>query len=130
MKTHQCLILFHQPDFDLARANALLTERGLSVTSNGDSLFVRWSDGPTLGVALRRGPKVQAEATKIGRGTSHAVALAACDAQLEISVADLEEVLDEMNTLIETQATLQSATGGWMFNTWNEQLSAPDEGAG
>ena len=48
------------------------------------------------------------------------------DAQFEITFGDLDEVLDEINTLIEVQATLQGATHGYQYNAWNRQWSAPD----
>jgi len=45
----------------------------------------------------------------------------------EIGIADLDEVLDEINTLIEVQCTLQDATSGYLFNSWNGEVSGPEK---
>jgi len=112
---------------DLDEAERLLTEQGLDVASDGDALVVQWEeDGPALRIRLSAAPHVNAEAIEIAEGTAHAAAMRACDARFEIDIDDLDETLDEINTLIEVQATLQGATGGYLFNSWNGELSAPD----
>ena len=40
---------------------------------------------------------------------------------------DLEAVLDEINTLIEVQSILQSATHGLMYLSWNHNFAGPDD---
>lgn len=117
-----CILLTGQPGSWLQFMGPLSTQRWPA--------RVHWGPGtPRLAVRLSRGPDHQVDTTGIGEGTPHGRALARCDAWLEISFDDLDEVLDESNTLIETQLTLQDATGGFMFNTWNGTLSAyePDQ---
>src|SRR5262245_27382193 len=112
-----CLILFRDAHLGLDEAVHLLSDRGLCVRREGDSLAVRWDQGkgPVLTVGLVGGEVIRQEAEEIGEGTPHAAALSGCDARFEISFDDLDEVLDEINTLIEVQCTLQDATGGFLF---------------
>ena len=81
--------------------------------------------GPTLRVYLVGGPEVRTQGREAAAGTPHGAAMAACDARFEIVIDDLATVLDEMNTLLEVQLTLQDLTGGLLFNTWTGKLSAP-----
>ena len=37
------------------------------------------------------------------------------------------EVLDEMNTVIEVQTTLQAATRGLVYTSWNDGFAGPDD---
>jgi hypothetical protein len=50
-----------------------------------------------------------------------------CDTEILIELSNVEEVLDEINTLIEVQATLQAATGGLMYLSWNHNFVGPDD---
>ena len=120
------MVLFHDPSIGLKEAAQILKDRSLTVEDRETSLQVRWDDGPVLTIRLSRGPVVQQMAAEIGQDTPYAEDLAHCDACFAILIEDLENVLDEINTLIETQLALQYATGGFLFNTWNSQLSPPD----
>lgn len=112
---------------DLDAASRLLIAQGLDVAADGDALVVQWEeDGPALRIRLSAAPHVSAEAIDIAKDTMHATAMRECDARFEIDIEDLDETLDEINTLIEVQGTLQDATGGYLFNSWNGELSAPD----
>ncbi len=112
---------------DLNGAARLLAEQGLDVAADGQALVVQWEDdGPALRIRLSAAPHVNAEAIEIAEGTAHAAGMSRCNARFEIDIDDLDETLDEINTLIEVQATLQDATDGYLFNSWNGELSAPD----
>lgn len=124
--TPHCLILSNS-DIGLSTVHTLLSKRGLTVTETEDELLVRWHEGPELRVSLERGSQVQLRAAKIEKNTPHALTLAGCDASLKISFDDLNEVLNETNTLIEIQLTLQDATKGWMWLSWNKNLVFPEE---
>jgi hypothetical protein len=91
----------------------------------GDELTVRYPGGPQLRVAYVQEPSVPQEAGEISEGTPHAADMSRCEVRFEILIDDLDAVLDETNTLIETQLTLQTATGGFMFNTWGGQVVGP-----
>ena len=106
-------------------AARLLTGRGMRVQQGSGQLVVQWQNGPVLGIRYAAGPQVAKEANEIGARTPHAAAMAACNARFEVAIADLETALDEMNTLIEVQMTLQEATGGYLFCGWNRALTGP-----
>ncbi len=127
MKTvDRSLILFHNPTFGLVEAHAALSKTGLTVTPQNESLIVRWYDGPLLTVRYFHGAQIASQIQRFGRGTDYSTQLARFDSLFEITFDDLDEVLDEINTLIEVQATLQDATQGFLYNTWNQNLSAPE----
>lgn len=111
---------------DLDRAAAALTAAGLRSIRRGEALDVTWTDPHVhLTVTLARGPAIATAAREFGEGTEFAARLDACDARFEIAIADLDAVLDETNTLIQTQHALLDLTGGVLYNTWNGRLSAP-----
>lgn len=114
---------------DLAAAGAALREAGLDVEEAGACWRVRWDDGPLLRVGLSAAPQVAAQASALGEGGA-VPGIGACDVRFEIAIDDLDEALDEANTLIEVQATLQGLTGGYLFNSWNAELLPPDEDGG
>lgn len=79
---------------------------------------------PVLTVWLSTEPHVQLEARE--QAEEHEVPeLAACRWRFEVSFDDLDEVLDETNTLFEVQATLQDLTTGYVVNAWNGALTLP-----
>lgn len=109
----------------LDSAREALVGRGLSVRATPRGLEASWAeDGPLLRVAFARGNHVAEEVAEIAEGSEFEAAMRACSARFEIAIDDLDEALDEMNTLIEVQATLQQATAGFLFNSWNRELSA------
>ncbi len=120
------LIFFHRPGFNLENAVDLLMSHVLAIHPQGGKTVITWGDGPQLRLYFANGEDVEHEAEEIGIGTSYADNIKACDARFEIAFDDLDEVLDEINTLIEVQVTLQEATKGFLFNSWNGQLTPPD----
>ena len=126
IETANSIVMFNGSALDLAGARRALEATTLTVDGDDQELRVRWADGPVLRVSLERGPGVLAEAHELGAGTAFVTQLQACDARLVIAFDDLGAVLDEVNTLIETQVTLQQATQGILFNTWNDEMSAPE----
>jgi hypothetical protein len=130
MADHATLILFRSGCGDLESAATLLADRGMSVKrvsrELGNELIVGYRRGPRLRVAFLCESYVQEEASAIGEGTPHAAEMTLCDVRYEILIDDLDGVLDEINTLIEVQATLPDATGGFLFNTWNGELAGPE----
>ena len=63
----------------------------------------------------------------MGRARKHRALAEACDAYIEVKFETLDEVLDEINTLIVVQFALQQATGGLLYRSWNQSFSGPDE---
>lgn len=125
------LIFFRSGRGDLDTAAAALAGRGMSVQrvagAFGDELTVGYSRGPQLRVAFVREPYVQQEAAEISEGSPHAAGMGLCEARYEILIDDLDGALDEINTLIEMQCALQSATGGFLFNTWSGGVVGPED---
>ena len=52
-------------------------------------------------------------------------AMRTLDARFEIAIDDLDEALDEINTLIDVQSALQEVSNGYLFLPWNGHLSEP-----
>jgi hypothetical protein len=100
-----------------------LTETG------GDPPFAyRWGDGPTLYLAVKRGDFVEEFGRRLmGKGRKYRDRIAGCDAQVEITFRNRQEVLDDMNTLIDLQHKLQSAAGGLLYRSWNQKWSGPED---
>lgn len=112
----------------LAAARDALREAGLEVNEAGDGLLVSWDDGPVLRIVHNTAPDVAAEAAALAE-TAGEPPVGMCDARFEIAIDDLDEVLDEINTLIETQSTLQHLSRGYVSNSWNDELLLPDDDA-
>lgn len=121
----RCTVFFRAGTLSLADAGHRLAERGLHVDRAADGLSFRWGEGPILHLTYAQGPAVIQEARTTSAGTPHAGPMAACDAKLEIRIDDLAGVLDEVNTLMEAQMTLQEATHGFIYCAWNKALTAP-----
>jgi hypothetical protein len=122
----QAIVLFPDSGVDLASARVALGATSLTVRGDNRELQISWHGGPVLRVTFERGPDVLAEARELGEGTPYAELLTRCNARFVITADDLDAVLDDTNTLIETQLTLQHATQGVLFNTWNDELSGPE----
>ena len=129
MADHATLIFFRSGRGNLDTAAAALANCGMSVRRMarefGDELTVGFRDGPELRVAFLEGPYVRKEAEELSTGTTHAAEMSRCEVRYEILIEDLDGVLDEINTLIDAQATLRDATDGFLFNTWNGSLQGP-----
>jgi hypothetical protein len=124
-------IFFRSGRGDLDTAAVALADRGMRVQRaarrSGEELSVGYPGGPQLRVAFVAEPYVQQEAAEISEGTPYQAEMSRCEVRYEVLIDDLDEVLDEINTLIEVQFTLMDATDGFMLNTWNGNLSGPED---
>jgi hypothetical protein len=125
MADDACFVFFPSGRFDLDTATKTLSDRGLSVKRKPDELEVRFPGKPVLRIALATGEYVREEAEEIAADTPHAAAMSVCDARFEILIDDFDAVLDEINTLIDAQSALQELTHGFLYRTWNGELSGP-----
>lgn len=125
-----CYIWFHKPGFGLDEAATVLAKQGLTVERQDDVLRVAWGDGPLLFVRFVAGKDMHRRARARRNANLHATQLRGCDAEFEITFEDLNAVLDEINTLIEVQATLQNETEGFSYNKWNSSLQSAAESRG
>lgn len=123
-----CLVFCRSGACDLDAATRSLIGHKLTVTHHGDHLIAGRPDSPQFRVRLVTGESVGAEAAEIGAGSPHEAAMRDCDARFEIGIDDLDEALDEINTLIEVQGALQDASEGYLFVPWNGTLTEPWRG--
>jgi hypothetical protein len=122
------MVFFRSGASDLDAAARSLAGYGLTVTRQGDQLCTGRLGSPQFRIRLAAGESVRAEAAEIGQGTPHEEALRECDARFEIDIEDLDEALDEINTLMEVQGALQDDSQGFLFLPWNGNLSEPWRG--
>lgn len=102
----------------------------MGVTADAGQLTVRRGDGPAMHVSVTRDRSAKILASRLaGAPSEHGESFASIDAHTEVSFEDLDETLDEMNTLIDVQCALQDATGGVVYRAWNQTFSGPEESA-
>ena len=125
---NQCLIFFRDPEaaFTPARMKQVLADYGVEAEGDAEPFALRFADGTTLYASIVRGEVASVLAERLmGRGRKYRSLAAACNAYIEIAFESLDEVLDEINTLIQVQVTLQQATGGLLYCSWNQSFSGP-----
>ena len=125
-----CLIFFRDPQaqFTPTRLKQVLEAACLTVTGNEQPFPVRWDDGPTLFVSIQRSSHIETVIRGlVGRRRKYHTLIPGCDTQIKIELSDVEEVLDEINTLIEVQSTLQAAARGLIYTSWNDNFAGPDD---
>jgi hypothetical protein len=125
-----CLLFFRDPEarFTPARLKKLFGNRVVTAAGRKQPFGVRWGEGPTLYISITRGEFVETLIRRLmGRRRKHRHLIPGCDTQIEITFDNLDEVLNEINTLIDIQATLQDATGGLLYRSWNDSFSGPED---
>lgn len=120
-----CLVFFRAGACDLNAAAKSLVSYGLTVREESDGLVVSRPDAPQFRVRLCEAPHVPLEAAEISAGTPHEAPMRDLRARFEIEIDDLDEALDEINTLMEVQGALQDASQGYLFTPWNGNLLQP-----
>ena len=127
---NQCVLFFRDAEeaFTPARLKQVLAVEGVSVEGEREPFALRWCQGPTLHASITRGETAAVLAVRLaGRASSFRAAAEECDTYIQIAFESLDEVLDEINTLIVVQSTLQQATGGLLYRSWNQSFSGPNE---
>ncbi len=126
-----CLFFFRDPraEFTTARLKDCLLAEGLTVSGDDEPLRVRGNEaGPELFVSIHRGSVAETIARGVvGKRRKHRTLIPGCDAYVQITFHDLEEVLDEINTLNQVQWAVQAATRGLGYNSWNQAMWGPDD---
>ncbi|MDR2328561.1 MAG: hypothetical protein LBE58_03120 [Comamonas sp.] len=120
-----CFIFFRPGQATLSDAAQALHELGLEVDAQADCIEVSDTDSPTFRIYWETAAHVLAEAREIARHTAYGDAMAQCTERFAIQIEDLDDALDEVNTLMEIQATLQNISEGYLYLPWNESLLAP-----
>lgn len=98
----------------------MLETAGFAVDAPDDGGLVVRRDGIEL--MLHEGAATPAE---ISQRAPHAASLRRCPRRFVIEFADLDEVLQESNALIEVQCTLQELTEGYLVTPWNRGVLEP-----
>jgi hypothetical protein len=127
---NQCLLFFTDPAevFTAERMKQVLAAEGVTAAGEAEPFALQWSGGPKLFAAIVRGEVAQLLAKRLmERRSRYRAQTAAIDAYIEIKFECLEEVLDEINTLIVVQSALQAATSGLLYRSWNRTFSGPEE---
>lgn len=118
-------VMFHDPDLELKHAVNALRKRGIAVTIRNDVLLIMGETRPSLIVRLNRDPESHEIALGLSPGTLFAADLSRCDARFEIRLIEPDKVLAESKTLQTIEHALQELTHGFVYQTWDQQLSAP-----
>ncbi|MFD6264277.1 hypothetical protein ACFWDK_20975 [Micromonospora chalcea] len=105
-------------------ADASQRLKSMVVAEESDRFTVQWSDGPQLEVTFDAGPRIVAEAAEVAEDYG-IPEMAAYDRRFQVTFDDLDEVLQEINTLIEVNLQLQDLTGGYVKRSWNDEVSPP-----
>lgn len=127
---NQCLLFFSDPKaaFTPERMKQVLADDDVSSAGDGEPFTLQWSGGPKLYASIVRGEVPAVLVLRLlGKGRKHRELATASDTYIEIKFDSLDEVLDEINTLIVVQSSLQKATRGLMYRGWNRSFSGPVE---
>ncbi len=125
-----CLIFFRDPDHEFTpdQLRQVLVAARLSVTGDEQPFAVQYHNGPILSVSVQHATYLETIISGLsGLRRKHRPLIPGCNTQITIELPDVEAVLDESNTLVEAQSTLQAATGGLMYMSWNLKFAGPDE---
>lgn len=118
-------LLYFEGATTIDDAERALRATKMSITREGDELTVRWKGGPAFYLGVSDEPHVVLEAAEVAEG-HELPELAKCARRFEVAFDDLDEVLDETNTLFELGATLQDRTRGYLVYAWNGNVIRPD----
>jgi len=118
-------IMFESTNATLEQAKEVLETAKFKMSESDGELICSQFASQEFKIHFATEAFVQEEATEITEGSEHEAAIKLCDARFEVSIPDLDEALDEMNTLIELQGTLQDVSNGYLFTHWNGNLLPP-----
>lgn len=120
-----CMIFFNRDDCDKERAIDFLKNYGISVVVEEDYLAVQKANSPIFKIYLVEADFVNVEAKEISTGTAYQKNMAEFNARFEVIIENLDEALDEANTLMDVQGALQDASNGYLFTAWNGNIMEP-----
>jgi hypothetical protein len=120
-----CMVFCRSGACDLQAAEGALLRCGMEVRRAGGGLIASRPGSPPFRVHWVTAPHVLIEAQEIGAGTAHEAGMREAAARFEIGFDDLDEALDEINTLMAVQGALQDASRGFLFLPWNGRLMGP-----
>jgi len=116
-------VMFHDPNLELKQAVNALRKRGIDVTIRDDGLWIIKDSQVSLAISLHRGEEAREIARGLAQGTPFAEELGHCGARFEIALTNSEDALSDSQTLNTIISALQEMTQGFVYQTWDEQLS-------
>ena len=119
------MVFFRPGECDLDAAERALKGYRFSVVRSGLALVAQQKGKPEFRISLSSGCAVRQEAEEIGADTPYAEAMRECGSRFKVVFDDLDAVLDECNSLMEAEVALQEASQGYLFLSWNGNLSEP-----
>lgn len=114
-------VMFHDPQIKLKDAVNVLRKSKLEVMLEKDSLWVMKDGEPSVLVRLNRDPEAHQVAVELAEESKFAERLRRCDARFGIAPYDA----DKAETIRQIRQALQKLTQGFVYQTWDQQLSAP-----
>lgn len=120
-----CVLFFRDPEgkFTVKILSEILLDGRFNLAGSELPLRVN-QQGPEFSISIVRGSDLDVIRRSLPPSGCFK-SLQTCDAGLKVDVGDLEETLDEINTLISVQTTLQDATQGLWYRAWNDRYSSP-----
>lgn len=115
-------IFYKNDELKLDDAELRLKEANMSVQRYEDVLKISYDQGPTMFVSHSCEDHALKTSQHIRSKTKHKSLMNSFDSLYKVSFNDLEEVLDEINTLIDVQCTLRDLTDGVIYNSWNQEI--------
>lgn len=125
-----CYFFFADPssEYTPTLLKQQLRDARFTVTGRKEPFKVRWQDGPEFFVSITRGDFVETVVRSLmGPRRKYRRMIPGLDTYVLLQFADLDEVLDEINSLIELQTALQEGTRGLMYLSWNHHFSGPED---
>ena len=120
-----CMIFFNSEQCDFNKALESLKSYGLNTLTNGKSIVANHNSSPKFEINMVNENHVLDDAIKISKGTEFESKMSKCNVRFEIKISNLNEALNEINTLMEVQGALQDASKGYLFTPWNNNISEP-----
>jgi hypothetical protein len=118
------LVFYQNQNSSYKKAKELLESYSFEVKEGTDKLVAKANEF-TFDITINKAPQIQVKAKEIGKNSPYKQEMNLCNACFEVSIENLEEALDEINTLMEIQGALQDASKGYLFLPWNDSLSEP-----
>ncbi|WP_394937722.1 hypothetical protein [Psychromicrobium sp. YIM B11713] len=118
-------VYFRSGAATLAKAQETLPLHDLEATSSTENTFTVEAEGLSFQVSLEESEQVAAEASQAAGAEQQWQPLKECSARFLVQISDLQEALEEINTMLELQEALQDSCDGYLVLPWNGGILGP-----